>query len=257
MLTRLARRALPRAIATTSATPQCFTQTAHKSTQVVDTGRTYDTLYEDVQIGKDAKAQRAFTYVTLGGARFLYASAGRLAVMKFVATMSASADVLALSSLEVDVNKIDPGTTMTVKWRGKPVFIRNRNEAEIASAMECDTTTLRDIESDEERRKEDPTWCVVVIFICFFILIFLLSNTLFHSLLTNFLFFFPFYRPPSSTFFPHIYFISYFTGLWSWVYAHTLDVYPFLMQVIMVVGSAHAMVHTMIHLDVSEKVQHH
>jgi len=162
MLTRLARRALPRAVATTSATPQCFTQTAHKSTQVVDTGRTYDTLYEDVQIGKDAKAQRAFTYVTLGGARFLYASAGRLAVMKFVATMSASADVLALSSLEVDVNKIDPGTTMTVKWRGKPVFIRNRNEAEIASAMECDTTTLRDIESDEERRKEDPTWLVVL-----------------------------------------------------------------------------------------------
>lgn len=175
MLTRLARRALPRAVATTSAIPS-FTQTAHKSTQVVDTGRTYDTLYEDVQIGKDAKAQRAFTYVTLGGARFLYASAGRLAVMKFVATMSASADVLALSSLEVDVNKIDPGTTMTVKWRGKPVFIRNRNEAEIASAMECDTSTLRDIESDEERRKEDPTWCVVVLMF-FFLLGLLLYST--------------------------------------------------------------------------------
>ena len=135
---------------------------------VVDTGRTYDTTYEDVQISKDAKAQRAFTYVTLGGARFLYASAGRLAVMKFIATMSASADVLALSSLEVDVNKIDPGTTMTVKWRGKPVFIRNRNDEEIASAMEVDMTSLRDVETDEERRKEDAKWCVWLFVFCSF-----------------------------------------------------------------------------------------
>jgi len=51
---------------------------------------------------------------------------------------------------------------MTVKWRGKPVFIRNRTEAEISSAMECDVGSLRDVETDEERRKEDPTWLVVL-----------------------------------------------------------------------------------------------
>ena len=153
MLTRLARRTLPRVAGTQ---PAAF-QTAQKST-VVDTGKSYDTLYEDVQINKSDKSQRAFTYLTLGGARFLYASAGRLAVMKFIATMSATADVLALSALEVNVNKIDPGTTMTVKWRGKPVFIRNRNADEIASAMECDVGALRDQETDEERRKADPTW---------------------------------------------------------------------------------------------------
>jgi hypothetical protein len=113
MLTRIARKCGNSAVVARASAAR------HNST-LVDTGRTYDTTYEDVQINKDAKAQRAFTYVTLGGARFLYASAGRLAVMKFVSTMSASADVLALSALEVDVNKIDPGTTMTVKWRGKP-----------------------------------------------------------------------------------------------------------------------------------------
>ena len=150
MLTRLARRTLPRVAG-------IHQPVAQKST-VVDTGKSYDTLYEDVQISKSDKSQRAFTYLTLGGARFLYASAGRLAVMKFIATMSASADVLALSALEVNVNKIDPGTTMTVKWRGKPVFIRNRNADEIASAMECDVGALRDQETDEERRKADPTW---------------------------------------------------------------------------------------------------
>jgi hypothetical protein len=110
MLSRICRAAAPRTLGATSA--PAFLQSRSKAT-VVDTGKTYDTLYEDVQINKEDKAQRAFTYLTLGGARFLYASAGRLAVMKFVATMSASADVLALSSLEVDVNKVDPG---------KPIF---------------------------------------------------------------------------------------------------------------------------------------
>lgn len=46
------------------------------------------------------------------------------AVIKFVATMSAAADVLALASLEVELGKVNPGQTITVKWRGKPVFIR-------------------------------------------------------------------------------------------------------------------------------------
>lgn len=52
----------------------------------------------------------------------MYASAVRLAVMKFVATMSATADVLALASLEVDLQKVEIGTTATVKWRGECLF---------------------------------------------------------------------------------------------------------------------------------------
>ena len=126
-----------------------------------DSGRTYDSTYEDVQIGKDEPSSRAFTYLTLGGSRFMYASLGRLAVMKFVSSMSASADVLALSALEVDISKIDPGTTMTVKWRGKPVFIRNRTDDEVQSAVGCDVGSLRDPESDDIRRKADNSqWCV-------------------------------------------------------------------------------------------------
>lgn len=49
-------------------------------------------------------------------------------ILKFVLSMSASKDVLALASLEVDLSSIEPGTTVTVKWRGKPVFIRRRTE---------------------------------------------------------------------------------------------------------------------------------
>jgi hypothetical protein len=63
--------------------------------------------------------KRAFTYFVLGGARFLYATAARLTVISVVSTLSASADVLALSSVEVDLSSIPMGNTVTVKWRGK------------------------------------------------------------------------------------------------------------------------------------------
>merc|ERR1712164_73505 len=78
-------------------------------------------------------SKRAFTYLVLGGARFVYASAARLIAVKFIASMSASADVLALASTEVDLSKIDEGSSLTVKWRGKPVFVRHRTEDEIAA----------------------------------------------------------------------------------------------------------------------------
>ncbi|KAG2324160.1 hypothetical protein Bca52824_006888 [Brassica carinata] len=43
-------------------------------------------------------------------------------------------DVLALASLEVDLGSIEPGTTVTVKWRGKPVFIKRRTKDDIKLA---------------------------------------------------------------------------------------------------------------------------
>merc|ERR1712086_1177919 len=115
--------------------------------------------YPSVPVGDPSR--RAFTYVVLGGARFIYASAARLAAIKFIATMSASADVLALASTEVDLGNLEEGSSMTVKWRGKPVFIRHRNEAEISSALEADSAELRDQELDGDRVK-DPAWLIVI-----------------------------------------------------------------------------------------------
>mmetsp|Transcript_5053 Transcript_5053/g.15013 ORF Transcript_5053/g.15013 Transcript_5053/m.15013 type:complete len:280 (-) Transcript_5053:56-895(-) len=105
--------------------------------------------------------KRAFTYFVLTGGRMIYASAIRLAVLKFLMSMSASADVLALASLEVDLSKIQPGTTTTVKWRGKPVFIRRRTADEIAKENAVDVGELRDAQTDAERTQK-PEWLVVV-----------------------------------------------------------------------------------------------
>lgn len=106
-------------------------------------------------------SKRAFAYFVLTGGRFVYASLIRLLVLKFVLSMSASKDVLALASLEVDLSSIEPGSTVTVKWRGKPVFIRRRTADDIKLANSVDVESLRDPQRDEERVK-DPEWLVVV-----------------------------------------------------------------------------------------------
>ena len=75
--------------------------------------------------------------------------------------MNPAADTLALANIEVDVSKIEEGQSITVKWRGKPVFIRHRTEDEIARASATDIADLRDPESDAVRA-EKPGYLVLV-----------------------------------------------------------------------------------------------
>jgi ubiquinol-cytochrome c reductase iron-sulfur subunit len=120
-----------------------------------------DTYFEKSRLAPgDQTKKRAYTYFVLGGAKFIYASAIRFAVVNAVATMSASADVLALASVEVELGNIPLSETVTIKWRGKPVFIRHRTEQQIA---ECADTPagLRDPQTDADRT-EDPKWLIVL-----------------------------------------------------------------------------------------------
>jgi ubiquinol-cytochrome c reductase iron-sulfur subunit len=65
--------------------------------------------------------------------------------------MNPAADTLALASIEVDVSGIAVGQAITVKWRGKPVFIRHRTREEIASADNANLDELRDPQPDVDR----------------------------------------------------------------------------------------------------------
>jgi ubiquinol-cytochrome c reductase iron-sulfur subunit len=85
--------------------------------------------------------RRDFLYYATAGAGAVTAGA---AVWPLINQMNPSADVKALSSIRVDVSDIEPGTQLTVKWLGKPVFIRRRTESEIAEANEVDLSTLID-----------------------------------------------------------------------------------------------------------------
>lgn len=118
-----------------------------------------DTNHERYPPGDPSK--KAFTYLVLTGGRFIYASALRLLLLKLILSMSASKDVLALASLEVDLSAIEEGNTITVKWRGKPVFIRHRTESDIEKANAVPLKELRDPEEDSVRA-QDPKWLVLV-----------------------------------------------------------------------------------------------
>ena len=75
--------------------------------------------------------RRDFLYYATAGAGAVTAGA---AIWPLVNQMNPSADVKALSSIRVDVSGVEVGTQLTVKWLGKPVFIRRRTEEEIAAA---------------------------------------------------------------------------------------------------------------------------
>jgi ubiquinol-cytochrome c reductase iron-sulfur subunit len=62
----------------------------------------------------------------------------------FIDQMRPDASTLALASIEVDVGALESGQSLTVKWRGKPVFIRNRTEKEVADAKAVDVSELKD-----------------------------------------------------------------------------------------------------------------
>lgn len=84
-----------------------------------------------------------------------------MCIQQFVATMSASADVLALANAEFDIGDIPPGQGITVKWRGKPIFIRHRTGPEIAKEAAVNMNELRDAEPDDVRAQK-PEWLIIV-----------------------------------------------------------------------------------------------
>lgn len=72
-------------------------------------------------------------------------------VSTFISSMSASADVLAMSKIEIKLGDIPEGKSMTFKWRGKPLFIRHRTAQEIESEQSVAVATLRDPQNDAVR----------------------------------------------------------------------------------------------------------
>ena len=75
--------------------------------------------------------------------------------------MNPDASVKALATTEVDVSLVKPGQSITVLWRGKPVFIKRRTENEITEAKAVSLTELKHPEKDEDRAS-NPEWLVMV-----------------------------------------------------------------------------------------------
>ncbi|MEO4001365.1 ubiquinol-cytochrome c reductase iron-sulfur subunit [Mesorhizobium sp. CAU 1732] len=85
--------------------------------------------------------RRDFLYIATGMAGVVGVGA---AVWPFIDQMRPDASTLALATIDVDVSAIEAGMSVTAKWRGKPVFIRNRTEAEIEEARAVELSALKD-----------------------------------------------------------------------------------------------------------------
>lgn len=102
----------------------------------------------DETMTEDGQARRDFLYLTAGATGAVGVGA---AAWPFIDSWSPAADTLALASIEVDLSPVAVGQSITVVWRGKPVFIRHRTAKEIEESRAVDVATLRDPETDEQR----------------------------------------------------------------------------------------------------------
>jgi len=123
---------------------------------------------------KDPKQPSRRDFIFLATGAFAAVGAASIA-WPIVDQMNPDATALALSKIEVDISQLDRGQAITVKWRGKPVFIRRRTEEEIQMASRVDIASLPDNNarnynlssdssaSDENRSlDENGEWLVMV-----------------------------------------------------------------------------------------------
>lgn len=115
---------------------------------------------------KDGTSRRDFLAYTAGAMGVVGAAC---AAWPMINSMNPAADTLAMSTTEVDVSSLKEGQSMTVVWRGKPVFIHYRTQAQIDEALAVNIADLRDPQTDQERFKQStfggkymPQFLVVV-----------------------------------------------------------------------------------------------
>ncbi len=75
--------------------------------------------------------RRDFIYIATGAAAAVGAA---LVAWPLIDQMNPDAAALALATVEVDISQIAVGQSIIVKWRGKPVVIRQRTPQEIEGA---------------------------------------------------------------------------------------------------------------------------
>ncbi len=108
--------------------------------------------------GSEGETRRDFLTLT---ATAMSGIGAALALWPFIDSMNPAQDTLALSTTDVDLGPIAEGQRVTVKWRGKPVFIDHRTKDKIAEAQKVAMAELPDPQADEARAQK-PEWLIMV-----------------------------------------------------------------------------------------------
>lgn len=109
-------------------------------------------------IADEPPTRRDFLFVATGA---MGAVAAGFAVWPLIDQMNPDATTRAAASTEIDIANIAEGQIITVKWRGKPIFISHRTAKDIEASRAVPLSELRDPESDESRVQR-PEWLVVI-----------------------------------------------------------------------------------------------
>ena len=111
----------------------------------------------DKEQKKDTSERRDFLFT----ASYALGAVGvGAAVWPLIDQMNPDASVKALATTEIDISTIELGKTITVLWRGKPVFIRRRTQEEISKAQNVNLEELKDPQKDEDRVKKSE-WLIM------------------------------------------------------------------------------------------------
>jgi ubiquinol-cytochrome c reductase iron-sulfur subunit len=114
-------------------------------------------------VGRPDPTKRDFLILVTGAGAAI--GAGAIA-WPLIDSMNPAKDVLALSSVEVNIAPVEEGQGITVVWRGKPIFVRKRTADEIKEAENVKLSELRDPQADKERVKAGKDQWLVVVGIC-------------------------------------------------------------------------------------------
>jgi ubiquinol-cytochrome c reductase iron-sulfur subunit len=121
-------------------------------------------------------ATEADTHSASDGTRrdFLYVAAGAVGtvgvvlggIWPLINQLNPDASVLALSTVDFDLSSLEEGQSVTIKWRGQPIFVTHRTQKQIDEAKAVSLAELRDPETDAARTKTGHEQYLVQIGIC-------------------------------------------------------------------------------------------
>jgi ubiquinol-cytochrome c reductase iron-sulfur subunit len=116
-------------------------------------------------LAEEAHDPRRRDFINIAAVSF--AGVGVIAiVLPLINQMNPSADVLAQSTTEVDLSKIQPGQAIKTSFRKQPLFVRNLTPAEIAEANAVPINTLRDPQTLAERTKAGHENWLITLGVC-------------------------------------------------------------------------------------------
>lgn len=118
-------------------------------------------MLDSTKSSKESSAARKGFYLVTATTTVGVAYAAKNVIFQFVTSMSASADVLAMSKIETKLSDIPEGKNMAFKWRGKPLFVRHRTKKEIDQEAAVEVSQLRDPQHDLDRVKK-PEWVILI-----------------------------------------------------------------------------------------------